>query len=158
MRLDTILSSKIWHPNWENHMRPYVIEFYFKTWPIIKSLLGSFHYFFFVFWSKWPKNKNFSSHFQAKCGFLYTENKQTGQLIFSFLVTFDQKRKNEKWNEPDTCLFISLFICLFILDLWELFMNPTHVFSLVCLFVYSFWIYESFFRLTKLITLKVQIF
>ena len=33
----------------------------------------------------------------------YTENKQTGRLIFSILVTLTKKRKtkNEKWNEPD---------------------------------------------------------
>ena len=31
----------------------------------------------------------------------YTENKQTGQLIFSFLLTMTKKRKTKKWNQPD---------------------------------------------------------
>ena len=36
-------------------------------------------------------------HFQAKCDFFYTENKQTGQLIFSFFVTL-----TKKWNKSIT--------------------------------------------------------
>ena len=30
----------------------------------------------------------------------YTENKQTGQLIFFAFGNFDKKPKTEKWNEP----------------------------------------------------------
>ena len=35
----------------------------------------------------------------------YTENKQTGQLIFFVFGHFDQKTKNEKWNEPDIYVY-----------------------------------------------------
>jgi hypothetical protein len=41
------------------------------------------------------KNEHISRHFHAKWGFFYTENKQTGQLIFSFLVTLTKKPKME---------------------------------------------------------------
>ena len=35
----------------------------------------------------------------------YTENKQTGQLIFFIFGHFDQKTKNEKWNELDIYVY-----------------------------------------------------
>jgi hypothetical protein len=31
----------------------------------------------------------------------YTENKQTGQLIYFVFGHFDQKKKNDKQNEPN---------------------------------------------------------
>ena len=31
----------------------------------------------------------------------YTKNKQTGQLILFVFGHFDQKPKNQKWNQPD---------------------------------------------------------
>ena len=51
------------------------------------------------------KAKNISCHFQAKCGFFYTENKQTGQLIFLFMVTLtNEKHKMERtrrWGQKE---------------------------------------------------------
>jgi hypothetical protein len=31
----------------------------------------------------------------------YIQNKQTGHLIFSFLLTMTKKRRTKKWNQPD---------------------------------------------------------
>ena len=44
--------------------------------------VGSFNFLFFVFWSK---------SFSGKMQILQIENKQTGQLIFSFLITLNKK-------------------------------------------------------------------
>ena len=48
----------------------------------ISYMLDSFHSLFFVFWSK---------SFSGKMRILRIENKQTGQLIFLFLVTLNKK-------------------------------------------------------------------
>ena len=52
--------------------------FQVSCWTELQILSGSF---------------TISCHFLAKCRFFYTENKQTGQLIFLFLVTLTIKRK-----------------------------------------------------------------
>jgi hypothetical protein len=56
---------------------------------------------FFVFGQidKTPPKNQLS--FSGKVRIFYSENKETAQLIFSFLVTLTYQRKNEKWNEPD---------------------------------------------------------
>ena len=41
------------------------------------------------------KAKKISCHFQAKCGFFHTENKQTGQQIF---FVFGHWPNNKKWK------------------------------------------------------------
>ena len=58
---------------------------------------GSFHFSFFG--QSDQKMKKSAVIFRQNAGLLY--RKQTGQRIYSFLVTL-QKIKNEKWNEPDT--------------------------------------------------------
>ena len=56
-------------------------------------LSGSFHFSFFGHFDQ--KTKKISSLFQAKCRLFLYRKKQTGQLIFSFLVTLTKKRKME---------------------------------------------------------------
>ena len=60
---------------------------------------------------------------EGKMLIFYTENKQTGQLIFSFFVTLT---KNEKWNELDKSsnIFLPVFSLIWF---WILLRN---VFSL----------------------------
>ena len=61
-------------------------------------LPGSFHFLFFGQNDQKRKNQlSFSSNMRI----FYTENKQTGQLIFFIFDHFDQKTKNKEWNEPD---------------------------------------------------------
>ena len=57
---------------------------------------GSFHFSFFG-----QSDQNMKKSFSGKMRIFYTENKQTGQLIFFVFGHFDQKTKNEKWNESD---------------------------------------------------------
>ena len=59
------------------------------------SNVGFIPFCVFRFLVKVTKNEKISCHFLAKCGFFYTENKQTGQLIFLFLITLTKKRKME---------------------------------------------------------------
>ena len=65
------------------------------------TFVGSFHSLFLVFWSKWPKHEKISCHLWAKFGFFHTVNKHKGKADFFAFGHFDQKTKNEKWNEPD---------------------------------------------------------
>ena len=60
---------------------------------------SSFHFFVFRFWVKVTEKRKNQLSFSGKMSILYTENKQTGQLISSFFVTLNKKK--EKWNEPD---------------------------------------------------------
>ena len=57
---------------------------------------GSFHFSFFVFWSKWTKNEKISCHIQAKCGFFFIQkiNKQDSWFFF----IFGHWPNNEKWK------------------------------------------------------------
>ena len=68
------------------------------------------------------KRKNPLS-FPGKMRIFYTENKQTGQLIFSFLVTLTKKRKME-WtglcSPTVSVLKVNLFIHInYLLDTWS---------------------------------------
>ena len=64
---------------------------------------GSFHFLFFVFWpKKWQKTQKS----QLSCLFIFSIKKihilpENDSWFFLFFGHFDQKTKNEKWNEPD---------------------------------------------------------
>ena len=73
-----------------------VVEFWILT---LAAFVGFISFLFFIFLVKVTKNKKISCHFHAKCGFLYTDNKQ-------FFRFWSLSPKNEKWNEPDNCFCI----------------------------------------------------
>ena len=65
-------------------------EFTVSNFEFYNYMSGSFHFSFFVI---------VSCHFQAKYGFFRTAD-------FFVFGHFDQKTKNEEWNEPDNGLLI----------------------------------------------------
>ena len=93
----------IFYRYWYRSCLPLIICF--GWWHFFLSKINVGFIPFFVFWSVTKKQKNQLS-FSVKMRIFYPENKQTGQLIFSFLVTLTKKRKMEwtrqKWSLPNT--------------------------------------------------------
>ena len=65
-------------------------------------IVGFIQFFIFCFLVKVTKNEKIGCHFQAKCRFFIQEIIKQDSWFFVFVFGhFDQKTKNEKWNEPD---------------------------------------------------------
>ena len=98
-----------------------------------KLMSGSFHFLFFVFWSKWPKPKKSAVLFVY---FLYKKSTFCLKMTADFLFFgyFDQNTKNEKRNEPNyvyydpkkctfscflTFMFVNFLVCTLYIKYWN---------------------------------------
>lgn len=135
----------MWHTDSWNSLRSYFLfKFYLLIWwklvfaiqfefrqirTILKFLLGSFH-FRFWFLSKVTKNQKNQLLFSDKLGIPFLESKQTGQLIFSFLVTLTRSKKR---SESDIWL---IFTC------WHHFTLNLHHMVFVALRFLNYYIFQ----------------
>ena len=75
----------------------YTVELQWKKW-LMRHASGSFHFLFFVFWSKWPKTKKSAVLFVY---FLYKKSTFCLKMTADF-GNFDDKtdeKRKMKWNK-----------------------------------------------------------